>query len=397
MSRTAAFAAHAPLMGVPGAASPPGGEGDWFRGAGGLRLRAGFWTPSTLQAKTPRGTVVLSPGRTEPIEKYFELIGNFLARGFCVLAHDWRGQGLSARLLPDRLRGHARAVEEFLDDYARLLAPPEEGAAERFGRIVIRALAHLMDGNVMEPDLEATAWLMVNAAQTRIGALEREGQDAEGRIRQLLEEQDGSEVLDAQLQDEQARLRRVEERVGAMTDFREIMAEEFEALFGKAWTPRSGSRTGRSVTAAQIEARDYLRARKEAELKAKAPAGQPVIVAGGVEFEDVTAIFGALDKALGRTGDMILVHGGAGKGVDRVAALWARERKVASVVCKPDFARHQRSAPFKRNDAMLALKPRGVIIFPGAGVSENLAQKAEAAGVKVWRPVKAAEAVPSPA
>ena len=121
MSRASAFAADAPLMGVPGADSPPGGKGEWFRGAGGLRLRAAFWTPSKLIAETPRGTVVLSPGRTEPIEKYFEVIGNFLARGFCVLAHDWRGQGLSARLLPDRLKGHARAVEEFLDDYDRLL------------------------------------------------------------------------------------------------------------------------------------------------------------------------------------------------------------------------------------------------------------------------------------
>ena len=121
MNRAQAFAAHAPLMGVPGASSPPSGQGDWFRGAGGLRLRAAFWTPSTMVAKTPRGTVILSPGRTEPIEKYFEVIGNFLARGFCVLAHDWRGQGLSARLLPDRLKGHARAVEEFLDDYSRLL------------------------------------------------------------------------------------------------------------------------------------------------------------------------------------------------------------------------------------------------------------------------------------
>ena len=121
MTRAAAFAVNAPLMGVPGAAPPPGGQGDWFRGAGGLRLRAAFWTPSTLVAAKPRGTVVLSPGRTEPIEKYFEVIGNFLARGFCVLVHDWRGQGLSARLLPDRLKGHARAVEEFLDDYARLL------------------------------------------------------------------------------------------------------------------------------------------------------------------------------------------------------------------------------------------------------------------------------------
>lgn len=121
MTRQDGFSAQAPLMGVPGATPPPGGEADWFRGAGGLRLRAAFWTPSVLQSRTPRGTVVISPGRTEPIEKYYELIGNLLARGFCVLAHDWRGQGLSARLLPDRLRGHARAVEEFLDDYARLM------------------------------------------------------------------------------------------------------------------------------------------------------------------------------------------------------------------------------------------------------------------------------------
>ncbi len=130
MNRAAAFAANAPLMGVPGAASPPGGEGEWFRGAGGLRLRAAFWSPAVAAGRKPRGTVVLSPGRTEPIEKYFELIGNFLARGFCVLAHDWRGQGLSARLLPDRLKGHARAVEEFLDDYARLLET-FEGRAPR--------------------------------------------------------------------------------------------------------------------------------------------------------------------------------------------------------------------------------------------------------------------------
>ena len=109
-------------MSVPGAAPPPGGEAEWYRGAGGLRLRAALWTPSPLVSAQPRGSVVLSPGRTEPIEKYYETIGNLLARGWCVLAHDWRGQGLSARLLPDRLKGHARSVEEFLDDYSRLLA-----------------------------------------------------------------------------------------------------------------------------------------------------------------------------------------------------------------------------------------------------------------------------------
>ena len=126
MSRIAAFAANAPLMSVPGAPAPAGGVGEWYRGAGGLRLRAAFWQPPA--GTEPRGTVILSPGRTEPIEKYYETVADFLKRGFCVLAHDWRGQGLSARLTPDRLKGHARAVEEFLDDFSRLLDTYEDRA-----------------------------------------------------------------------------------------------------------------------------------------------------------------------------------------------------------------------------------------------------------------------------
>ena len=42
-------------------------------------------------------------------------------RGLVELAPDWRGQGLSARDLPDRLKGHARGYKTFLDDFRRLL------------------------------------------------------------------------------------------------------------------------------------------------------------------------------------------------------------------------------------------------------------------------------------
>ena len=117
LNRIASLSASAPLMSVPDSRCPKGGVGEWLRGAGGLRLRLGFWEPET----TPRGTVFVSPGRSEPVEKYYELIGDLLARDFCVVVHDWRGQGLSARLLPERLKCHARASEEFLDDYNRLL------------------------------------------------------------------------------------------------------------------------------------------------------------------------------------------------------------------------------------------------------------------------------------
>lgn len=111
-------------MTTPDSRVPESGVGEWFRGAGGLRLRCGFWEH---RGKT-LGTVFISPGRSEPIEKYYELIGDLHERGFAVVAHDWRGQGLSARLLPDRLKCHARSADEFVDDFKSLLDSFEDRA-----------------------------------------------------------------------------------------------------------------------------------------------------------------------------------------------------------------------------------------------------------------------------
>lgn len=108
----------APLVATPAAPVPSGGAAEWFAGAGGARLRAALFA----HPGEARGSVVVSPGRTEPIEKYFEVVEILRARGFTVLVHDWRGQGLSQRLLPDRLLGHAAGAKDFLSDFARLLA-----------------------------------------------------------------------------------------------------------------------------------------------------------------------------------------------------------------------------------------------------------------------------------
>jgi len=72
-----------------------------------LLLRAVRWVPEG----EPLGTVAICAGRTEFIEKYFEVAGELLARGFVVFALDWRGQGLSDRDLRDSRKGH-------VDDFA---------------------------------------------------------------------------------------------------------------------------------------------------------------------------------------------------------------------------------------------------------------------------------------
>ena len=127
----------APLIGTAAAPIPDNGAAEWFTGAGGARLRAALFRPTGPE----RGSVVVSPGRTEPIEKYFEVVRELQARGFTVLTHDWRGQGLSKRLLADPMHGHASGFKDFLADYDRLLATFED----RLPRPWI-ALGHSMGG-----------------------------------------------------------------------------------------------------------------------------------------------------------------------------------------------------------------------------------------------------------
>lgn len=107
----------APLVEIPEAPVPANGTADWFSGADGSRLRAALFLP----AHKPRGSVVVNPGRSEPIEKYFEVVQELQDRGFAVLVQDWRGQGLSHRPLADPLKGHARGFRDYLSDFKILL------------------------------------------------------------------------------------------------------------------------------------------------------------------------------------------------------------------------------------------------------------------------------------
>lgn len=107
----------APWTITPAAPKPLGGDAYWFKGKDGAQLRAGLFTP----LGSPRGTVVLSSGHTEPIEKYFEVINDLMARGFVVLVNEWRGQGLSHRNLPNRLKSHAIDAQTYVDDYHAML------------------------------------------------------------------------------------------------------------------------------------------------------------------------------------------------------------------------------------------------------------------------------------
>ena len=127
-----------------------------------------------------------------------------------------------------------------------------------------------------------------------------------------------------------------------------------------------------------------MRARKDRETRAHLPEGTLVAIAGGKQVTDVAAVIARLDKAKAKYADIILVHGG-GPGIERIAAQWAERNGVHQVVCKPDWNAHGRAAPFRRNDELLNLLPKGVIAFPGSGITDNLVDKAVALGIPVQR------------
>ena len=98
---------------------------------------------------------------------------------------------------------------------------------------------------------------------------------------------------------------------------------------------------------------------------------------GGADYQDHETIFHALDQTHKKYPDMVLIHGGSPKGAELIAAKWAELRKVAQVVCKPDWTAHRnKSAPFKRNDKIVEVMPKGMIVTPGNGINQNLADKA---------------------
>lgn len=97
---------------------PPGAIEQDIHAADGVRLRVVRW--ASLSAH--RGTVVVLGGRTEFVEKYFEVVADLLSRGFAVASMDWRGQGGSERPLRDPRKGHVDDFSHFGRDLAALAA-----------------------------------------------------------------------------------------------------------------------------------------------------------------------------------------------------------------------------------------------------------------------------------
>lgn len=141
----------APILNIAGNPAPAGAQAFWLRGQKNVRFRALRMAPAYRPGdadfldpgKARSGTVILCPGRTEPVEKYFEVLIALQQRGLSALAFDWRGQGLADRLTP-----HAQL--HYVDDFDHCVADLDHAIALLAGDLPrpFYLLCHSMGGAI---------------------------------------------------------------------------------------------------------------------------------------------------------------------------------------------------------------------------------------------------------
>jgi hypothetical protein len=251
---------------------------------------------------------------------------------------------------------------------------------------IVDALVATLSDTRLEPDLDDLLWSTVNLFHRAVERIERRLDDNEQAQKRSQREQNGSEVQSVELERLIAEGVALIERRDCLELFRDQAADRYEAQTGSPWRPRAGSMVNhRALTAAMIDSRDFIAAKRRAATEVMLPAGPKIAFTGGLEFNDHMMIWDRLDRVHAKHPDMVLLHGGSPKGAELIAAKWATQRKVPQIAFKPEWTKHGKAAPFKRNDVMLAVLPIGVIAFPGTGIQANLADKAKKLGIPVWK------------
>lgn len=120
------------------AEGPEGGQAMWLTAEDGVRLRLTLWGGGA------KGTVFLFAGRAEYAEKYGPAAADLAARGYGTLVIDWRGQGLSDRLIADPVKGHVGKFSEYQRDVDAMLAAAAQLDLPRPWVV----LAHSMGGTI---------------------------------------------------------------------------------------------------------------------------------------------------------------------------------------------------------------------------------------------------------
>lgn len=181
---------------------------------------------------------------------------------------------------------------------------------------------------------------------------------------------------------------------GAMV--RDQASETYTTHTGEVWTPWRGSTRRTTATAAHIDARDALRAKRAVAHALVHPGDQVVAFRGSPEANteiDANRICDALNWARSQWPDMKLATTKCA-GAESLALSWAKSHHVDHIGVKFEKARHGTAAPFRANDELIALEPVLVLTLEQSldarraadtrafGPAGDAGTKAERAGIR---------------
>ena len=209
-------------------------------------------------------------------------------------------------------------------------------------------------GFQLADERESLLWGFVNCLDAQVRRLDRSVDRLGPELRDLQREQDGTEIKSRELELVTQRAQNLGDRRDAFETMRDAAAEQYRAATGETWRPRYGSHTSQTgkMTSAAIDARDFMRARKDREMRAHLPEGTLIAVAGGKDVRDPGAVIAKLDKAKAKYDDIILAHGGGPRRRAHRGALGrAQRRPSGGVQARLDQAQAGRSVPAQRGAA----------------------------------------------
>ncbi len=165
------------------------------------------------------------------------------------------------------------------------------------------------DGTQLADERESLLWGFVNLLDAQTQRLDRSADRLMPDLRDLQREQDGSEIKSRELELITDRAQNLAARRDAFERMRDAVAEDYLNTTGQTWRPRSGSHTSQTgkLTSAAIDARDFVRARKDRKTQAHLPEGTLVAVTGGKDVSDSAAVFNRLDKVRAKYTDILFL------------------------------------------------------------------------------------------
>jgi hypothetical protein len=279
---------------------------------------------------------------------------------------------------------------------------PQEDALLQLGHGLMNEVMDLVTETALEDVAGVVCEALIGAFHSAAQRIERDGDKARDALNGLVRDFDGSEILDVEIQEATRRARAADVATLALELIRDAASTSYTTSTGEVWSPWKGSVKASRTTAAQIDAREALRAQKARKHQIAHPGSTIVAFRAAPQAdtaEDAGRIFDALNWARGEWPDMALATSGA-RGGEKLAIKWANQKGVTLVLAKADFDGNGRAAPFRANDQMLELDPVCVLTLVNSvnpkrnegmhdfGPALNLAQKAAERGIR-HHPVRA--------